>query len=178
MFRYRDLEAPERRSPQVAEDYRRWFLGRLRSVEAATAEREYLCADRFTAADICVAYALHFAQRLGLDEAFTPNLRAWWDRVIGAPRVCKGRHVEVARRGSGRFKLRRRLGAHLAARKARFERGEDSGNLARGDGFAGFEPELDRALEVRRCITWRRSPGRSAIAACTASCSSGVQRRS
>ena len=85
VFRYRDLEAPERRSPQVAEDYRRWFLGRLRSVEAATAEREYLCADRFTAADICVAYALHFARRLGLDEAFTPNLEAWWERVTARP---------------------------------------------------------------------------------------------
>ena len=85
VFRYRDLEAPERRSPQVVEDYRRWFLGRLRSVKAATAEREYLCADRFTAADICVAYALHFARRLSLDEAFTPNLRAWWERVTARP---------------------------------------------------------------------------------------------
>ena len=89
VFRYRDLETPERRSPQVAEDYRRWFLGRLRSVEAATVEREYLCADRFTAADLCVAYALYFANRLGLEEAFTPNVRSWWDRVTARPAFRK-----------------------------------------------------------------------------------------
>ena len=85
VYRYRDLEPPERQSPQVAEDYRRWFLGRLRSVEAATAEREYLCAGRFTIADLCVAYPLHFAGRLGLEEAFTPNLRRWWERVSARP---------------------------------------------------------------------------------------------
>ncbi len=89
VFRYRDLEAPDRRSPQVAEDYRRWFLGRLRSVEAATAESDYLCADRFTAADLCVAYALYFAQRLGLEEAFTPNIRRWWERVTARPAFRK-----------------------------------------------------------------------------------------
>ena len=89
VFRYRDLEAPERRSPQVVEDYRRWFLGRLRSVEAATAERAYLCADRFTIADLCTAYALHFAGRLGLEEAFTPNLQRWWERVTARPAFRK-----------------------------------------------------------------------------------------
>ncbi len=85
VFRYRDLEAPERRSPQVAEDYRRWFLGRLRSVEAAAGEHEYLCAGRFTAADLCTAYGLYFAGRLGLEEAFTPNVRRWWERVSERP---------------------------------------------------------------------------------------------
>ena len=73
VFRYRDLEAPERRSPQVAEDYRRWFL----------------CADRFTAADLCVAYALYFADRLGLEEAFTPNVGDWWERVTARPAFRK-----------------------------------------------------------------------------------------
>ena len=42
-LRYTRLEPEERRAPQVAEDYRKWFLGRLRAVEAATAEREFLC---------------------------------------------------------------------------------------------------------------------------------------
>ena len=89
VFRYRDLEAPDRRSLQVAEDYRRWFLGRLRSVEVAAAENEYLCADRFTAADLCTAYAPYFADRLGLEETFTPNVRDWWDRVTARPAFRK-----------------------------------------------------------------------------------------
>ena len=100
VFRYRDLEAPERRSPQVAEDYRRWFLGRLRSVEAATAEREYLCADRFTAADLCAAYAIYFADRLGLEEAFTPNVAGLVGAGDRTARLCQGgrpcRHQRAA----------------------------------------------------------------------------------
>ena len=35
VFRYRDLEPEERQVPQVVEDYRLWFLGRLRVLEAA-----------------------------------------------------------------------------------------------------------------------------------------------
>ena len=89
VFRYRDLEAPERQSPQVAEDYRRWFLGRLRSVEAAVAEREYLCADRFTAADICVAYAPYFARSLGLGESLTPKVQEWMERVTARPAFAR-----------------------------------------------------------------------------------------
>ena len=89
VFRYREVEPPERRSPQVVEDYRRWFLGRLRSLEAATEARDYLCSGRFTVADLCVAYALYFAERLGIEEAFTPNLRRWWERVSARPAFRK-----------------------------------------------------------------------------------------
>ena len=38
VLRYTQLEPEERRNPQVAGDYAKWFLGRLRAVEAATAE--------------------------------------------------------------------------------------------------------------------------------------------
>lgn len=81
VFRYSALEPEERRQPQVVEDYRKWFLGRWRSVEEALESRDYLCADRFTMADICVGYALHFANVLGIEEAMTPNVKAWWERL-------------------------------------------------------------------------------------------------
>jgi glutathione S-transferase len=84
-FRYTQLEPEERRLPQAAEDYRVWFLARLRSVESALEGREYLCADRFTIADIAVSYALFFAKRLKIDEAFTPNIQRWYDRVTARP---------------------------------------------------------------------------------------------
>ena len=38
VLRYTQLEPEERRNPQVAADYAKWFLGRLRAVEAATAQ--------------------------------------------------------------------------------------------------------------------------------------------
>ena len=53
-FRYTALEPEDRRQPQVAEDYRKWFLARWTSVEEGLADRDYLCAGRFTMADICV----------------------------------------------------------------------------------------------------------------------------
>ncbi|MBT6277903.1 MAG: glutathione S-transferase family protein [Chromatiales bacterium] len=90
-LRYTRLEPEERRNPQAAEDYRRWFHGRLRSVEAATADRQYLCAGRFTIADVCVAYALHLATSLGLDADFKENTARYFEHIKTIPsyqRAC------------------------------------------------------------------------------------------
>lgn len=82
VLRYRMLEPEERRLPQVADDYARWFLSRLRSVEAALADgREYLCEDRFTMADISVGYALLLARTLKLDADFPPAIVSYWQRL-------------------------------------------------------------------------------------------------
>ncbi len=81
VLRYTQLEPEERRSPQVATDYAKWFLGRLRAVEAATATSETLCAGRFTAADIVIGYALRLADSIGLSKDFGPNVNAYWERL-------------------------------------------------------------------------------------------------
>lgn len=81
VFRYGRLEAPERRLPQVVEDYSRWFLARLRSLEPLLAEAPFVCAARFTAADISVGYALLLAQHLGLHARFSPAVAAYWQRL-------------------------------------------------------------------------------------------------
>ena len=81
VLRYTQLEPEERRNPQVATDYAKWFLGRLRAVEAATANAETLCAGRFTAADIVIGYALRLAEIIGLAKDFGPNVAAYWQRL-------------------------------------------------------------------------------------------------
>ncbi|MEY9756183.1 glutathione S-transferase family protein [Bradyrhizobium yuanmingense] len=81
VLRYTQLEPEERRNPQVATDYAKWFLGRLRAVEAATANAETLCAGRFTAADIVIGYALRLASNIGLAKDFGPNVAAYWARL-------------------------------------------------------------------------------------------------
>lgn len=81
VLRYTRLEPKERRNPQVAEDYSRWFMARLRSVDAAMAKGDHLCAGRFTAADISVGYALLLAETLGLSERFSPAVAAYWARL-------------------------------------------------------------------------------------------------
>jgi glutathione S-transferase len=81
VLRYSQLEPEERRNPQVATDYAKWFLGRLRAVEAATANAETLCAGRFTAADIVIGYALRLADSIALAKDFGPNVAAYWARL-------------------------------------------------------------------------------------------------
>ena len=77
VLRYTRLEPKERRVPQVVEDYTKWYLSRLRSVESALEDREYLCADRFTIADIAVGYALFMGISLGLSEYYKPNCQRY-----------------------------------------------------------------------------------------------------
>jgi glutathione S-transferase len=81
VLRYAQLEPEERRNPQVVQDYSKWFLGRLRAVEAAVGQAEMLCAGRFTAADIVNGYALRLAENLGLAGDFGPNVAAYWQRL-------------------------------------------------------------------------------------------------
>lgn len=85
VLRYTRLEPPERRVQQAADDYAQWFLSRLRHVTRALADREWLCAGRFTMADLCVGYALLFARTLGLDHKFSPEVSAYWDRLSARP---------------------------------------------------------------------------------------------
>ncbi len=85
VLRYGRFEPPERRSPQVAEDYARWFLARLRGIESTVADAPFLCAGRFTAADISVGYALMLADHIGLAPRFPPSVGGYWARLQERP---------------------------------------------------------------------------------------------
>jgi glutathione S-transferase len=81
VLRYGRFESPSRRSPQIVADYSRWFLARLRAFATLLEARDYIAADRFTIADISVAYALLLAGKLGLDEQFPPVVTTYWRRL-------------------------------------------------------------------------------------------------
>lgn len=81
VLRYTQLEPEERRVPQVAEDYRKWFLGRMRFVDLGLEGRDYLAAGRFTAADITVGYAVYLARRLNIDQELSPRVLDWFARL-------------------------------------------------------------------------------------------------
>ena len=80
VLRYRQFEPGK--AEVVADDYAKWFLARLRAVERAL-ERggDWLCAGRFTAADIVIGYALRLADTIGLAKDFGPNVAAYWARL-------------------------------------------------------------------------------------------------
>ena len=85
MLRYSQLEPKERRLPQAVEDYSIWYLSRLRCVEEALEGHEFLCADRFTVADIAVGYALFLGRSLGRDARYKPNCRGYLERLMQRP---------------------------------------------------------------------------------------------
>lgn len=81
VLRYSRFEPPERRQPQVAEDYAKWFLGRLRMLDAHLLTHDWLAGGRFTVADIAVGYALMLAEVIGLSKEFSPQTAAYWARL-------------------------------------------------------------------------------------------------
>jgi glutathione S-transferase len=81
VLRYGRFEPEHRRQPGVTEDYTKWFLARLKTLEPVLAEQPYLCADRFTAADVSVGYALLLAEHLGLAVRFPKAVGEYWARL-------------------------------------------------------------------------------------------------
>ena len=96
VLRYSRFESPERLQPQVAEDYSKWFLSRLRSLEQHLASHGTLCGGRFTAADVSVGYALMLAELLGLDSKFTPAVSAYWTRLRTRPAFERALAAQIA----------------------------------------------------------------------------------
>ncbi|RIX71485.1 glutathione S-transferase family protein, partial [Acidovorax cavernicola] len=94
VLRYTHFEPPGRLQPQVAQDYARWFLARLRAVETAIEQQEWLCAARFTAADVAVGYALLLAAHLGLASQWGPATQAYWQRLQARPAFVRALAAE------------------------------------------------------------------------------------
>jgi glutathione S-transferase len=84
--------------------YAKWFHKRLVKVEQRLETLEYLCADRFTVADICVGYALILAQSVGLDEGVPESLKAYRARLTSRPAYNRA----LAREEAGRLALEAR----------------------------------------------------------------------
>jgi glutathione S-transferase len=84
-LRYTMLEPPERRLPQAAADYRKWYLARLRLLDAHLVDREYLCDGRFTIADIAIGFALYLGRTLGMADEYQPQTRRYLDRLTQRP---------------------------------------------------------------------------------------------
>ena len=89
LLRYGRFESPERRQPQVVDDYTRWFLGRLKALPLRLAGQPYLCGERFTAADVSVGYALLLNTYLGLQEAWPPEVQQYWERLRQRPALLR-----------------------------------------------------------------------------------------
>ena len=75
-LRYTQLE-PDETKALVGEDYRKWYLARLRMLNARVTDHDYLVADRFTIADIACGYALYLGENLGISKAYKAPTQAY-----------------------------------------------------------------------------------------------------
>ena len=83
-LRYTFLEPAERKLPQAAADYTQWFASRFKAAVTMMG-REYVCANRFTAADISLAYAIKLANAIGLADAVPAVAQEYWQSLQSRP---------------------------------------------------------------------------------------------
>ncbi len=95
VLRYTRLEPPERRATQAAEDYRLWFIARLKAASRMVGA-PFVCAGRFTMADISFAYALLLAENLGLAGDFPPSLAPYWERMQARPAFRRAKAAQAS----------------------------------------------------------------------------------
>lgn len=94
VLRYRTFEPGK--ADAAAEDYARWFMARLKHVERALARNDWLCAGRFTGADISVGYALLLANHLQLLSGAAPSVQAYWERLKARPAFQAAKKAQKA----------------------------------------------------------------------------------
>jgi glutathione S-transferase len=94
-MRYYYLE-PTPEKQEVADDYAKWFIARLRRLNAHLENHEYLVDNRFTVADIAICYALIFAKALKLDDRIKPQTLAYMERLIERPGYVRAHELGEA----------------------------------------------------------------------------------
>jgi glutathione S-transferase len=96
MLRYGRFEPPERRLPQAVADYGHWTLGRLAGLERLMGGAEHVAANRFTAADISVGYALMLLKLTGLFDQAPASLQAYYGRLKQRPAFRRAKAAQQA----------------------------------------------------------------------------------
>lgn len=97
MLRYTRVEVPERRLAQAVDDYKAFFGGRAKSIEAALGDgREWLVAGRFTIADIVIGYAAFLATTLKADDVLGEATKAWLARCMARDAFVRARERQTA----------------------------------------------------------------------------------
>ena len=96
VLRYGRLEPAERRAPQVVTDYARWTLARMKALVTLMGEAEYVCAGRFTMADISVGYAILLARAVGMGADVPAPLSAYFDRLAARPAFARAKLAQSA----------------------------------------------------------------------------------
>ncbi len=74
-------------------DYAAWHLARLRMLNGRLEDHEYLCADKFTIADVTIAYALLLGEKFGLTDHYKPQTQDYLQRMKQRPALIRAREL-------------------------------------------------------------------------------------
>jgi glutathione S-transferase len=86
--------APEdQKSNWTNESCKAVFVDRVRLVADQLETHAFMAADRFTAADISVGYALGFGEGLGLAGAYAPAVGDYWRRLQQRPAYQRAKAI-------------------------------------------------------------------------------------
>ena len=83
--RTRFMAPEDQKANWTVENCKYVFLDRLQLVSNQLQAHAFMAADRFTAADISIGYALGFGEGLGLAGGYTPELIDYWRRLQARP---------------------------------------------------------------------------------------------
>ena len=83
--RTRFMAPEDQKANWTVENCKSVFLDRLKLVSRQLEGHAYMAADRFTAADISVGYALGFGEGLRLSEGYDPSVVDYWRRLQTRP---------------------------------------------------------------------------------------------
>eukprot|EP01065_Artemidia_motanka_P036284 TRINITY_DN44198_c0_g1_i1.p2 TRINITY_DN44198_c0_g1~~TRINITY_DN44198_c0_g1_i1.p2 ORF type:complete len:232 (+),score=66.58 TRINITY_DN44198_c0_g1_i1:63-758(+) len=110
VLRYK-LQEPGK-ADKAAVDYGKWYLARLRLLDSVLADgREFLCAGRFTIADILITYPLLLGRSFGFDKSYKPQTLAYLKRMTSRPAFLSACAHE--NRSAQEFKDAQKAGAKL-----------------------------------------------------------------
>jgi glutathione S-transferase len=85
LVRTRFMAPDDQKANWTVESSKSVFVDRVRLVADQLESHAYMAADRFTAADISVGYALGFGAGLGLAGGYTPAVTDYWRRLQERP---------------------------------------------------------------------------------------------
>ena len=79
----------EQRSPAILEQGKKTWSHYLDILDKELADKDYLCGDEFTAADIVIGYTLFIVKLFKLDPGGFPNIDAYYERLSSRPAFQK-----------------------------------------------------------------------------------------
>ena len=103
-LRYGFLTPEVERPPQVADDHKAKFLGRLRLLESLLQDQPHVSAGRFTSADIAIAFNFMLGDFMKLTADYPPAVAAYWERLKARPGYVRA--IDAQRRGIAEMKAK------------------------------------------------------------------------